>query len=199
MAAHAAQPLSLADVCGEVGCGARALQQAFRQHVGQGPMEFLRELRLDRVREELKASARGADGGARGGAEVWVSAPGALRGAIPRTLRRAAVGDTRGALTEAARQSARQLHNAMFAQCGSSHRGSGTRPVHPRLLDPRSCLTGHGQLPVDDAHSPRAARVRMATSGECAAVGAAKVTPFVAQGSEAGALARWPTYAAAGR
>jgi AraC-like DNA-binding protein len=63
MAAHAAQPLSLADVCGEVGCGARALQQAFRQHVGQGPMEFLRELRLDRVREELKASARGADGG----------------------------------------------------------------------------------------------------------------------------------------
>jgi transcriptional regulator GlxA family with amidase domain len=65
MAAHAAQPLSLADVCGEVGCGARALQQAFRQHVGQGPMEFLRELRLDRVREELKASARGADGGVR--------------------------------------------------------------------------------------------------------------------------------------
>lgn len=65
MAAHAAQPLSLADVCGEVGCSARALQQAFRQHVGQGPMEFLRELRLDRVREELKATARGADAGVR--------------------------------------------------------------------------------------------------------------------------------------
>ncbi|MGJ7554707.1 AraC family transcriptional regulator [Variovorax sp. RB3P1] len=58
MAAHAEQPLSLADVCGEVGCSARALQLAFRQHAGQGPMEFLRELRLDRVREELKASAR---------------------------------------------------------------------------------------------------------------------------------------------
>jgi transcriptional regulator GlxA family with amidase domain len=28
-------------------------------------MEFLRELRLDRVREELKATARGADAGVR--------------------------------------------------------------------------------------------------------------------------------------
>ncbi|MFH0130541.1 AraC family transcriptional regulator [Variovorax sp. VaC1] len=56
MAAHADQPLSLADICGEVGCSARALQLAFRQHAGQGPMEFLRELRLDRVRAELQAS-----------------------------------------------------------------------------------------------------------------------------------------------
>jgi transcriptional regulator GlxA family with amidase domain len=30
---------------------------AFRQHAGQGPMEFLREIRLDRVRAELLASA----------------------------------------------------------------------------------------------------------------------------------------------
>jgi transcriptional regulator GlxA family with amidase domain len=57
MAAHADEPLSLADVCSEVGCSARALQLAFRQHAGQGPMEFLREIRLDRVRAELLASA----------------------------------------------------------------------------------------------------------------------------------------------
>lgn len=56
MAAHAEQPLSLADICREVGCSARALQLAFRQHAGQGPMEFLREIRLDKVRAELQAS-----------------------------------------------------------------------------------------------------------------------------------------------
>jgi len=61
MEAHADQPLSLADVCREVGCSARALQLAFRQHAGQGPMEFLRETRLEKVRSELRASA-GANG-----------------------------------------------------------------------------------------------------------------------------------------
>ncbi|MBS0451420.1 MAG: AraC family transcriptional regulator [Proteobacteria bacterium] len=65
MAAHAQQPLSLADVCSEVGCSARALQVAFRQHAGQGPMEFLRELRLDKVRAELCASAGLGAGGVR--------------------------------------------------------------------------------------------------------------------------------------
>jgi AraC-like DNA-binding protein len=65
MAAHAEQPLSLADICREVGCSARALQLAFRQHAGQGPMEFLREIRLDRVRAELLASAGVAAAGVR--------------------------------------------------------------------------------------------------------------------------------------
>lgn len=57
MAAHAEQPLSLADVCREAGCSARTLQMAFREHAGRGPMEFLREIRLDRVRAELRVSA----------------------------------------------------------------------------------------------------------------------------------------------
>ncbi|MDQ0033629.1 AraC-like DNA-binding protein [Variovorax boronicumulans] len=65
MAAHAEEPLSLADVCREVGCSARALQLAFRQHAGQGPMEFLREMRLDRVRAELRSSAGVAGTGVR--------------------------------------------------------------------------------------------------------------------------------------
>ena len=58
MEARAEQPLSLADVCREVGCSARTLQVAFRQHAGRGPMEFLRELRLDKVRAELMAPDR---------------------------------------------------------------------------------------------------------------------------------------------
>ncbi|WP_198084839.1 AraC family transcriptional regulator [Variovorax sp. E3] len=71
MAAHAEQPVSLADVCREVGCSARALQLAFRQHAGQGPMEFLRELRLDRVRADLQACAQGDAGGVREAAEKY--------------------------------------------------------------------------------------------------------------------------------
>lgn len=58
MEAHAEQPLSLADMCREVGCSARTLQVAFRQHAGRGPMEFLRELRLDRARAELMTPGR---------------------------------------------------------------------------------------------------------------------------------------------
>ena len=71
MAAHADQPLSLADICREAGCSARALQTAFRQHAGQGPMEFLRETRLDRVRAELlQPSAGPGPGGGGGGGGV---------------------------------------------------------------------------------------------------------------------------------
>jgi transcriptional regulator GlxA family with amidase domain len=70
MAAHADQPLSLADICSEGGCSARALQLAFRQHADQGPMEFLRELRLDRVRAELLVSAA-SNGGVREAAEKY--------------------------------------------------------------------------------------------------------------------------------
>ncbi len=62
MAAHVDQPLSLADVCREVGCSARALQTAFRDHGRRGPMEFLRELRLDKVHAELKAAGGGVGG-----------------------------------------------------------------------------------------------------------------------------------------
>ena len=53
MAAHAEDPMTLAAVCSAAGVSARSLQQAFRQHLGQGPMDFLRDTRLDRVRVEL--------------------------------------------------------------------------------------------------------------------------------------------------
>ena len=71
MAAHAEQPVSLADVCREAGCSARALQLAFRQHAGQGPMEFLRELRLDRVRVDLLAAGASQGTGVREAAQRY--------------------------------------------------------------------------------------------------------------------------------
>ena len=50
---HVTEPLSLADVCRHLGVSARALQLAFKQDTGQSPMAYLRDIRLDRVRETL--------------------------------------------------------------------------------------------------------------------------------------------------
>lgn len=47
------QPLSLAEVCQHLGVSARALQLAFREHLGQSPMAYLRDIRLDSVRRVL--------------------------------------------------------------------------------------------------------------------------------------------------
>jgi AraC-like DNA-binding protein len=46
-------PLSLGDLAVIGGVTARSLQYTFRRHRGFSPMEFLRQVRLDRVREEL--------------------------------------------------------------------------------------------------------------------------------------------------
>lgn len=51
---HAAEPISLSTVCQHLGVSARALQLAFRQHTGQSPMTYLRQIRLDRVRDVLQ-------------------------------------------------------------------------------------------------------------------------------------------------
>ena len=50
---HALEPLSLADICQQLGVSARALQLAFRQDTGQSPMAYLRDVRLDLVRHAL--------------------------------------------------------------------------------------------------------------------------------------------------
>jgi AraC-like DNA-binding protein len=57
MRAHAELPITLADVCTQTGTSARALQQAFAQHVGCSPMAWLRDLRLDLTRAALRAAA----------------------------------------------------------------------------------------------------------------------------------------------
>src|SRR5690606_32497107 len=48
------RPYTLGDLARAAGVSARRLQEAFREHVGATPMEYLRSVRLDRVREELR-------------------------------------------------------------------------------------------------------------------------------------------------
>jgi AraC-like DNA-binding protein len=52
---HAAEPLTVEDIALATGMSVRALQQGFRQHVGSTPTEYLRDVRLDRVRAALQA------------------------------------------------------------------------------------------------------------------------------------------------
>ncbi|MEW2398254.1 AraC family transcriptional regulator [Streptomyces sp. NPDC046862] len=56
---HAAEPLTVEDVAEAVGVSVRSLQEGFRRHVGTTPVSYLREVRLDRVRAELKAALPG--------------------------------------------------------------------------------------------------------------------------------------------
>jgi len=53
--AHAHLPLTLADIAASAGLGVRATQQAFQAALDATPMGYLREVRLERVREELLA------------------------------------------------------------------------------------------------------------------------------------------------
>ena len=53
--AHAAEPLTVEDVATATGMSVRALQQGFRRYVGCTPTEYLRDVRLDRVHEALRA------------------------------------------------------------------------------------------------------------------------------------------------
>jgi AraC-like DNA-binding protein len=62
MEAHADQPLAVSRIAGAAGVGPRALQQAFRQHLGSTPLAYLRRIRLERVHHDL-LGADPADGG----------------------------------------------------------------------------------------------------------------------------------------
>ncbi|WP_167582868.1 AraC family transcriptional regulator [Kineococcus rubinsiae] len=53
--AHAAEPLTVADLAAAAGIGIRALQQAFVQHLGATPMTHLRRIRLERAHADLRA------------------------------------------------------------------------------------------------------------------------------------------------
>jgi len=50
---YADQPLSLGDLAAVGGVSARSLQYSFLRHRGCSPMEFLRRMRFERVREDL--------------------------------------------------------------------------------------------------------------------------------------------------
>ncbi|WP_197684047.1 AraC family transcriptional regulator [Allokutzneria albata] len=53
---HAAEPLTVEDLAEAVGVGVRALQGGFRRHLDTTPMAYLREVRLAKVHEELRAA-----------------------------------------------------------------------------------------------------------------------------------------------
>jgi AraC-like DNA-binding protein len=54
--AHAAEPLGVEDVAEAVGLSVRALQEGFRRHLDTTPMNYLREVRLKLVHDELVAA-----------------------------------------------------------------------------------------------------------------------------------------------
>jgi AraC-like DNA-binding protein len=56
---HLQETVSLGDLCQHMGISARSLQLAFKEHLGQNPMAYLRGIRLDGVRETLKGAQPG--------------------------------------------------------------------------------------------------------------------------------------------
>lgn len=70
IAGHCAAPMTVADLCAELGSSRRALQYCFQEVLGVSPVQYLRAVRLNGVRRELKragASARIGDIAARWG------------------------------------------------------------------------------------------------------------------------------------
>ena len=59
IARNADLPIRTSDVAAHALVGVRALQLAFREHLGTSPMEYLRRYRLARVHEELAAAMPG--------------------------------------------------------------------------------------------------------------------------------------------
>ncbi|MCZ7436965.1 AraC family transcriptional regulator [Micromonospora sp. WMMC241] len=57
--AHAAQPLTVAQIAAACGVGPRALQVAFQRHHEQSPMAFLRAVRLRRAHRDLTRARPG--------------------------------------------------------------------------------------------------------------------------------------------
>ena len=56
MRSHIDQPITVADLCVELGVSRRTLQYSFQQVLGLNPVRFLRAMRLNGVRRDLKAA-----------------------------------------------------------------------------------------------------------------------------------------------
>ncbi|SBT39165.1 helix-turn-helix transcriptional regulator [Micromonospora auratinigra] len=57
--AHAAEPLTVAQIAAACEVGPRAVQIAFQRHYGQSPMAFLRAVRLRRAHQDLQRAGPG--------------------------------------------------------------------------------------------------------------------------------------------
>ncbi|MDY0913678.1 helix-turn-helix transcriptional regulator [Rathayibacter festucae] len=58
--AHSHEPVHVEDVAAAAGLSLRGLQALFRRELELSPLDYLRRIRLDRVREELRAGQAGA-------------------------------------------------------------------------------------------------------------------------------------------
>ncbi|PZF80815.1 AraC family transcriptional regulator [Jiangella anatolica] len=54
--AHAAAPLTVAEIAAAAGVGVRAMQYAFARHLGTTPLAYLRRVRLEHAHRELQAA-----------------------------------------------------------------------------------------------------------------------------------------------
>jgi AraC family ethanolamine operon transcriptional activator len=60
MRSRIAEPITVADLCRELGVSRRTLQYSFQEVLGINPVRFLRAMRLNGVRRDLKARTRSA-------------------------------------------------------------------------------------------------------------------------------------------
>lgn len=60
MEAHIDEPITVADLCIELGVSRRTLQYSFQEVLDLNPVKFLRAIRLNAVRRELKGAAAGS-------------------------------------------------------------------------------------------------------------------------------------------
>ena len=58
MRAHIAEPITVADLCRELGVSRRTLQYGFHEVLGTNPVQFLRAMRLNGVRRDLRSGGR---------------------------------------------------------------------------------------------------------------------------------------------
>ncbi|MFM7576743.1 MAG: helix-turn-helix domain-containing protein, partial [Microcystaceae cyanobacterium] len=56
MLANLEKPISLGDEAAAIGVSGRSLQRAFAKYCGCSPLQFLRQARLEALREELKTA-----------------------------------------------------------------------------------------------------------------------------------------------
>jgi AraC family transcriptional regulator, ethanolamine operon transcriptional activator len=61
MRSRIAEPITVADLCRELGVSRRTLQYSFQEVLGINPVRFLRAMRLNGARRDLKAGTRPAD------------------------------------------------------------------------------------------------------------------------------------------
>ncbi|GAA3455594.1 AraC family transcriptional regulator [Dactylosporangium matsuzakiense] len=71
MDAHAAEPLTAATIAAAAGVGVRGLQVAFRRHLDQTPLEYLRRVRLEHAHRELQVAEPGNGTTIKGIARRW--------------------------------------------------------------------------------------------------------------------------------